>query len=139
MLLFLPIITDVVADSISNMVTLKISETKKLISTEEAIKPVQPSTSSSEIVKTSPNGGKEVFVNIDESLATIQGTVSGTVTSQLTTKLLDLVTLNELITQTHDYLEEAYGLTVAFVIGLFASIDTTIRKVFGLPVFFLKT
>ena len=99
------------------------SETKKLISTEEASKPVQPSPPSSEIVKTSPNGGKEYFFAVS-TILNFQGSVSGTVTYQLTTNLLDLVTLNEIISQTQNYLEGAYGLTVAFIIGLFASIDT---------------
>jgi hypothetical protein len=88
---------------------------------------VQPSPPSSEIIKTSPNGGKEYFFTVN-TILNFQGSVSGAVTSQLTTKLLDLVTLNELITQTHDYLEGAYGLTVAFLIGLFASIDTKCKS-----------
>lgn len=130
-LLFLPIITDVVADSVSNRVTSKITETKKLVSIEEANKLVQPSTSTSEVVKTSSNSGKEYFFNAN-AIVPIQTTVSGAVTLQLTTKLLDLVILNEIITQTQDYLEKAYGLTVALLIGIFAGIN--FRKNVNLPI-----
>jgi hypothetical protein len=132
MLLFLPIILDVFADSFSNTITTQIIETKKLISTEEAIKPTQPSTSSSETVQTSPNGGKNFFANIDESLAVIPGTVSGTATLQLTTKLLNLLALNEIIIQMHDYLEGAYGLTVVFLTSIVARIK--IRKDVRFPI-----
>jgi hypothetical protein len=129
-ILFLPILVNVIANSASNNFTEEITETKKLNAPEEPHTLVLPSTSTPEVVKTSSNGGKECTFAVS-SVVGSQDTVSGAITSQLAVKVLDLETLYEVINQARDYFNGAYGLTVAFLIGFFAKIN--IRKEVRFP------